>query len=285
MATASPPPVYASNVVNGFGHDIPLGIAVKQIVPTGTNVVFDPSVDTSMPVNWRGGQSWQQVLADTLGPNSLYMYMSENGNSVLINTTRPALANAQPAPMMTMMNPPPVIPTVIPTAAPVAAPAPAPVYTPVSATSNIPPVMVPAPMTASMPVMKPVPVNLPSVALPPMEVPTWTAKTSDTLHQTLEAWCKKANVSLRWDSEFDYPIETNISLTGDFETSVRALLGGLKNANPRPVAHYYRAKEGVQEAVLLVPSPGLDNPLHVSADETISAPESLPPISNAPPAN
>jgi hypothetical protein len=240
MATTAIP-----NVVNGFGHDIPLSIAVKQIVPSSVHVNFDNSVDQSMMVTWHGGKSWQEVLADAIRPNSLFI--SENApSSIVISAMRPAPAMAAGFGAQTVI------------------PGPVPGYLNNPANSFAPQIS-----------------TLQPVALPPIEIPTWTAKSSDTLHQALEAWCKRANVTLKWDSEFDYPIETDVSLTGDFETSVRTLLRGLRNANPRPVAHYYRGQSGMP-GVLLVPSPGADTgPTRTDSATPVSLPPAaLPAISN-----
>jgi hypothetical protein len=86
---------------------------------------------------------------------------------------------------------------------------------------------------------------------------SWHASVGKTLKQTLEDWSHQANVTLRWDSEFDYPIQSNISVSGDYEDAVRGLLRGFSSAQPQPVARLYRPTQGMP-GVLLVTARGND---------------------------
>lgn len=47
----------------GFGTDIPLSLAVKQIVPDGYKVQIAPGVDASAPVSWKEGGGWKQAIS------------------------------------------------------------------------------------------------------------------------------------------------------------------------------------------------------------------------------
>jgi hypothetical protein len=53
-------------VIQGFGRDIPLAIALSQVVPQGYTYAFDPAVDPGVSVSWQGGQPWDQVLNNML---------------------------------------------------------------------------------------------------------------------------------------------------------------------------------------------------------------------------
>jgi hypothetical protein len=90
-----------------------------------------------------------------------------------------------------------------------------------------------------------------------MQQRNWSAAAGKTLKQTLEDWSSTANVTLRWDSEFDYPVQSNINVDGDYEAAVRTLLRGFSSAQPQPVARLYRPEKGLP-GVLLVTTRGND---------------------------
>ncbi len=54
------------HIASGYGKQVPLGFAIRQIVPHGVRVVFAADVDTSVPVDWQGGREWNKVLATTV---------------------------------------------------------------------------------------------------------------------------------------------------------------------------------------------------------------------------
>ncbi len=56
------------DVIQGFGSDIPLALALDQIVPAGHAYAFDPSVDLGSSVSWNGGKPWDQVLNEAVAP-------------------------------------------------------------------------------------------------------------------------------------------------------------------------------------------------------------------------
>jgi hypothetical protein len=60
---------YAS--IKGFGKDMPLALAMHEIVPTGYAYSFDGGVNPGLRVSWQGGRSWNEVLADALAPYGL----------------------------------------------------------------------------------------------------------------------------------------------------------------------------------------------------------------------
>jgi hypothetical protein len=366
--------------VRGFGKDIPLVIAAQQIAPADRQIAFSPGVDPSMPVTWKGGQTWRTVLADALSSRGLQvaeqgniLFISQSNSMVgaqkasLLNNRPKAQMEAQeavtlspppavtaiapqpqpmPQPMMqpapemvtlpSMVMPPaapaepapamvasqPVIPTMAPAPAPVVQPVMQPVMQPQYAQPAMmaqqqpmmqpvaqparlpepvllqpsvqppmqPPVqsMAPAPQPMPQPVMQPVaapvvsapaPVStLPDITQPaPMaveaafaepsfaapkneklaEVLQWNASPARSLKQTLESWSDRAGVTLRWDSEFDYPVQANVNVEGDYETAVRTLLRGFSSAQPQPVARLYRPTQGAP-GVLLVTARGND---------------------------
>jgi len=60
-------------IANGFGRQVPLAFAVRQIVPTGVKTTFGPGVDQAALVDWTGGGPWTDVLRTAVNPLSLHM--------------------------------------------------------------------------------------------------------------------------------------------------------------------------------------------------------------------
>jgi hypothetical protein len=227
MPTASAPASYNSNyqVAEGFGRDLPLVMALRQIVPPQYGFVFDQGIDISGQVSWQGGKPWDIVLQQTLAPLGLQGMI--NGNVVTITRAgqpmyQPAAANAG-AQVMTQ-----VVQTS--TTVPMAANA---VAMPASMTS--------APMAPIVDAGSPgtpvgyTPVNVSNLAASS----TWTAPRNSTLRNILEDWAEYAGVELYWASEYDYPIQSSVSVDGTFEEAVQVLLKGLSESKPRPMGRLH----------------------------------------------
>ncbi len=60
----------------GFGNNIPLQFACRQIVPSAVKVAYGPGVNPEIHVSWQGGQTWNHVLRDTVKPLGLSLQMS-----------------------------------------------------------------------------------------------------------------------------------------------------------------------------------------------------------------
>jgi hypothetical protein len=60
----------------GFGNQIPLGFACRQIVPRAVKVIFGPDANPQQIVSWKGGDTWNHVLRDAVKPVGLHLVMS-----------------------------------------------------------------------------------------------------------------------------------------------------------------------------------------------------------------
>jgi hypothetical protein len=58
-------------LANGFGHDIPLDFAVRQVVPHYWHIQYGSTVNQQIRVSWQGGKPWEQVLHTVLAPLGL----------------------------------------------------------------------------------------------------------------------------------------------------------------------------------------------------------------------
>ena len=74
--------VPAQPAVSGFGDQVPLTFAVRQIVPTNFQVAYADDVQKDAPVNWKGGEPWRATLADAVRP--LGLIVTVNGPKVTI---------------------------------------------------------------------------------------------------------------------------------------------------------------------------------------------------------
>lgn len=85
----------------GFGSDIPLAFAMRQVVPGNYAYIFAPGVDQGARVSWNGGKPWNEVLADMVRPQGLNISIS--GNNIRVfpqsgdNGAMPVQASMQQA--------------------------------------------------------------------------------------------------------------------------------------------------------------------------------------------
>lgn len=70
----------------GFGSDVPLALALSQIVPAGYSYSFAPSIDAGAKVSWDGGKPWNDVVSEMIAP--LGYDLSIRGKNVRITAQR-----------------------------------------------------------------------------------------------------------------------------------------------------------------------------------------------------
>jgi hypothetical protein len=75
-------------IVAGFGDQVPLSFAVRQIVPARFQVTFGETVNSDTPVDWKGGKPWRPTLSDAIRP--LDLTVSVVGATVTIQPARSA---------------------------------------------------------------------------------------------------------------------------------------------------------------------------------------------------
>lgn len=100
VAAAALPAASAMNqgeVISGFGSDLPLVIALQQVVPPGYQYSFANGVSPGVSVSWEGGKPWQQVLSDMLGAHGLG-YRLQNNTVVIGAFESPAMPQRAASP-------------------------------------------------------------------------------------------------------------------------------------------------------------------------------------------
>lgn len=87
--TPPAPRTWQPGIARGFGKQIPLSFAVRQIVPQGVKASFAPDVDAdALLVDWHGGRPWPDVLRSLLRPANLQVTFRPG--AVLIERWSPA---------------------------------------------------------------------------------------------------------------------------------------------------------------------------------------------------
>lgn len=79
--TAKVPKAPASGfaIARGFGEQVPLSFAVRQIVPASVKVHYGKTVDQTTPVDWKGGRPWNAVLWSAIHPLGLHLVLKDGG--------------------------------------------------------------------------------------------------------------------------------------------------------------------------------------------------------------
>lgn len=249
----------------GFGKDLPLMTAVKQIIPHDYGLSFTAGIPTEINVSWEGGRPWNEVLDLALAPHGLQAVVS--GNVVTIQPMPSVAPYYMPSDFGTearaeqknVMMAPIIDDTMQPYETPndlysqQTAPAPTSILTPAVATSDMAynaqnDYLTPAAANGGYgsPTMKPMigamapeaspypPVSPTNPQIYDKSIQFWAAPKDSSLREVLNSWTRKAGVELFWASEYDYPISTAVNIEGNFEEAVQTLLEGLEESEPRP---------------------------------------------------
>lgn len=251
--------------VEGFGSDVPLAIALQQILPADYTVSFGSNINPGSKVSWSGGASWIQTLQGMIAPLSLSAHVK--GNKVYIMGERQTLLNtemaAQQAAMIdsaaghdsaimgqddqalaAQLN-------AIETATGI--PSRAIVQDPGEATKGQPSVTVKKMQQKVSLDRKPKPLvvqvsehalkvtlseddqnTINSVAVPAAGSDgVWEARKGESLKETISAWAKVSGYDVNWEAEHDYILSSNIAATGQFDEALKALaVNGLEGEIP-----------------------------------------------------
>ncbi len=76
-----------ATVASGFGHEVPLRFAVRQLLPKNWRVRYGQGVDPDLLVSWEGGRPWDFVLRDAIKPLGLQTYAAP-GEACVVQITR-----------------------------------------------------------------------------------------------------------------------------------------------------------------------------------------------------
>ncbi|WP_435640657.1 TcpQ domain-containing protein [Micavibrio aeruginosavorus] len=257
----------------GFGRDLPLVLAMRQIVPVGYGYTFDPSVDQGQRVDWDGGAPWPTVLENAVAAYGLSVRVMDDASRVWVGPANVAAPVSAPTDTMVVEDvaAPVVADTATTTHEPVrevyirrgekeaevmtrdAAPqaavveAPAAVEAPmplmaVEEVSFVDPVATPrAPddMTMSDATLTaPAPLaadDMVQASFDPYAIQSWTAAKGASLRDVLAQWSDEAGVQLVWPSDRDYKLPQAINMNSNYADAVLRALSMFDHADARPL--------------------------------------------------
>ena len=251
-----------AGVVRGFALQVPLALALRQLLPSGYSFFIDQGVDMDTLVSYKGGKPWAETLKTMLVPVGLVDHVQgtvvtisrASAASAPIAYAPVALAPAAPAP--TTYAPVALAPATSAPAAPVAEKTP---FLPAQSTKTIGQLSILAP-PQQMPLAESVPLmgSAPMGGSANLSTESWAAERGDTLHKVLTNWCRRSGVELQWLAEYDYPMQASARFNSGFEDAVRNLLSGFEGAQPQPIGALH-TNSGAGQMVLVVQARGNTN--------------------------
>ena len=187
-------------VVEGFGKDIPLAIALRDIVPPHFAFAFNPREIAGTKVSWRGGKPWPEVLQSALSHHNLDGIVEGNNLVIYTKGIDATSVTADVAPLSSHLLADPV------------------------------------PLVEAMPEVTETPV-IPVVDLKNRQ--KWSARPGSTLRETLESWSKSAQTEINWSTPYDYPVNNAFYFEGNFSDAVESLLSSYGGESPSPKGRLY----------------------------------------------
>lgn len=195
----------------GFGSDIPLVMAVGQIIPEGYSPVFSKHINLGQRISWKAADSWSQSLEKALKEVGLGHRV--DGNTVYVLNQYEAKArviDAIPQPKMV-----------------------APVTAQPKTTKDLEQVIELS--NTADPV-------IPEVIEPKTDTSKkWLAGSNETLRDTLQRWSDQNDSQLYWLIDYDYRLKKPVSIDGRFEDAVKNLLDQFEGVKPRPYGQLFRS--------------------------------------------
>ncbi len=226
----------------GFGEDVPLSVALQQVIPQNYNHTIDPQMAQGKKVSWQGGKQWPDVLDDMIQP--LGMQARIQGGDVVITG-----GNVAPAAPMRVNQVAALSPQIQPYAPQIqsdARPQPPIAMAPQQSMASAPMTMAPTNLMPNTSPAVDISVQTTEVKkdenesiVPEVTVGQWTAQSGTSLRTILESWSNLEGVDLFWSSDFDYPLVGDVNITGSFEEAVETLLSGFADAQPKPVGRLH----------------------------------------------
>ncbi len=91
-------------IIEGFANNIPLALALSQIVPANYSFSFAESINVGQQVSWEGGKPWTDIVEDMIRP--LNLASSIRGNVLHVyNPSQISRTQKGSAPVMALTEP------------------------------------------------------------------------------------------------------------------------------------------------------------------------------------
>ena len=240
----------ASAAFDGFGNDIPLESAAKQIVPEGYTVDYGAGVDKSTSVSWGSSNDWQGALSSAVAKKGLKAEIG-TGTVVIVKAPETSARPYSSTPSRDM----------------------------VQKKRDNERRTSPRPRSERVEPRDPQPRETASVGgggftIRPYRDSANSAKPGqglkdkdfadgkdgwkkyDTdakgqfvveegymLHGTLSTWAEATGWKVVWDSQHDYLIDANATFSGDFVKASSDLITAMRDARPQITVDYYQGNK------------------------------------------
>lgn len=236
----------------GFASDVPLALALRQVVPADYAFSFGNGVNPGLRVSWNGGRPWDDVIASMIDPLGYTLRISQRTVTILEQGAAAAATTGTFTAPMPVAVPMPVPAFLEPAAGDAAADADLPALISVqdAQTSalkdvergrNIKRIHVADPGAQTSLTQQPFTISsadrvesrtasprptqrqaIPTAA--PEKISFWTAEAGSSLKETLLKWGQAANSEIVWDSAHDYQLSADFEVQGSFEKAIDLLL-------------------------------------------------------------
>lgn len=226
----------------GFGSDIPLESAAKQIVPDGWNVDYGEGVDKAATVSWSSADSWQGALSAAVKKKG---YSAQFGsNTVVISKeARPSRAKASSSRSVRPYASSPK-PSKVQKAAPrspaKATPARADATSQGGGGFNIRPYRPSQGAKPGHEIVTKGDFEPYSGSAEVVRQSLFGVHSGQMLHTALASWAEQAGWKLIWESDYDYRIGSDASFGGEFIEAVTDLVDAMSDARPSINVNFYK---------------------------------------------
>jgi hypothetical protein len=261
----------------GFGQDIPLESAARQIVPGNVKVEYGAGVDAQTGITFSSAADWQSALSQAvsmkaeIGKDGVTIVKAPKNETARAYSSTPAKQNVQKknrnGNRSTRSAAPaePQGPRVVadaPVAAPSSTASAASASAPASTTQGGGGFTIRQAAAAPAPVPTPTPVSAPAKGHG-MDGKEFASKDSwkpaagnvgsgkfivvpgYDLRVTLESWAAATGWTVNWQSEFKYQIEADATFQGDFVQATTDLIKAMSDARPTITVDFYAANHVV----------------------------------------
>ncbi len=213
----------------GFGTDLPLALALRQVVPAQYSFSFADGVNPGYRVSWNGGRPWNEVLNDMVSPLNLSAQIHSKIVSIKKSgDNMSALAPQDHKPQAGEIRRSNITD---------------PGETP--GDQNFGGFKMEDPATSEKAAMKE------ETTMPESgSLKTWEAKQGDSLKTILSGWSKKAGAELIWNASHDYTLDSNVMTNGTFGSAVKILFASAVSSESGPT-HKINNEAGAEEKATL----------------------------------
>lgn len=236
--------------VIGFGSDIPLALALQQVVPPGFAFSFSTDVNPGAKVSWTGGKPWCDVMHDMLAP--LEMTAAIRGKVIFIHSLRHSAVRSQGEESL-----------IEPSAGQSqdeegdVSDAPA---------KNVDDISGMRRHNIQDPGFKPQEQNPETLAAldervsqsvvddrqPQRKEQLWEAESGDSLKQVLQSWSKIGDFEVDWQVLHDFTVQSDIMVAGNVDTALKVLVMNGLGDGTRPSVSFVQTQNPEQQRAVLI---------------------------------